>query len=219
MWQVWSLQAVCPDNQVSVKANHVCIVDKMLKGEFVAKTSSLKPRPSLLYLKVQINENNVLCLVDARATDSFMSLKFAKKLGSPTRRVDKSINMRFAKGELHETKDVALHMTLKRRTLEFVESFILMRSTWWTSFWGALIFKTYTVHVRRKPVRLVMCHNRTNMNLKLTIIPIAGGDKLKFVSMDQINNEQVRVVVQMEQLQGFYGETKNDGSFLKNKCG
>lgn len=57
------------------------------------------------------------------------------------------------------------------------------------------------------------------MKLKLTITPIAGGDKLKLVSMDQISNEQVMVVVQMEQLQGFHGETNYDGSFLKNKCG
>lgn len=57
------------------------------------------------------------------------------------------------------------------------------------------------------------------MKLKLTITPIAGGDKFKLVSMDQISNEQVMVVVQMEQLQGFHGETNYDGSFLKNKCG
>lgn len=89
------------------------------------KASSLKPRPIPLYLKAQINGKNISCLVDARATNSFMSLKLAKNLGLPTRRVSKSTNMRFAKGEQHKIKEVTLHVTLKCKTLEFVENFIL----------------------------------------------------------------------------------------------
>lgn len=43
-------QVVYPDIKVNVKANHVCAVDQILKSGFVAKASSLKPKPSLLYL-------------------------------------------------------------------------------------------------------------------------------------------------------------------------
>ena len=85
----------------------------MLEGGFVAKASSLKPRPSLLYFEAQINGKNVSCLVDTGATHSFMSLKLAKELGLPTWRVDKPINVQFAKGKPHETKEVALHVNLK----------------------------------------------------------------------------------------------------------
>lgn len=70
-----------------------------------------------------------------------MSPKLAKKLGLPTRRADKSINMWFAKGELHGTKDVAFHMTLKRRTKEFVESYILHEIDMVDLILGGIFFK------------------------------------------------------------------------------
>ena len=90
--------ADCPDNKVSTEASHVCAADRMLEGGFVAKASSLKPRPSLLYLEAQINGKNVSCLVDTGAMHSFMSPKLARELGLPTQRAGKSINVRFAKG-------------------------------------------------------------------------------------------------------------------------
>ena len=108
-----------PHNKVSVKTNRGCTADQMLEGGFVAKASSLKPRPSLLYLEAQINGRNVSCLVDTGATHSFMSPKLAKELGLPTGRAGKPINVRFAKGEPHETKEVALNVNLKCGTFEF----------------------------------------------------------------------------------------------------
>jgi hypothetical protein len=52
----------------------------MLDVGFVAKASSLKPKPSLLYLEVQMSGRNV-SWVDKEATHSFMSLKLIRKLG------------------------------------------------------------------------------------------------------------------------------------------
>ena len=103
-------QAVCPDNKVSVKANRGCTADQMLEDCFVAKASSLKPKPSLLYLEAKINGQNVSCLVYTGATHTFMSPKLAKELGLPTGRAGKPINMRSAKGEPHETKEVELNV-------------------------------------------------------------------------------------------------------------
>ena len=103
----------CPDNKVSDKANHVCTANQMLEGGFVAKTSILKPKPSLLYLGVHINQGIVSYLVETSARHSFMSSKFAKELGLLMRRAGKPINVRFAKCEPHETKELALHVTLK----------------------------------------------------------------------------------------------------------
>jgi hypothetical protein len=51
----------------------------MLDGGLVAKASSLKPRPSLLYLEAQMNGRNV-SWVDKEAMHSFMSLKLIRKL-------------------------------------------------------------------------------------------------------------------------------------------
>lgn len=70
----------------------------------MAKASSLKPRSSLLFLEVQINGKQVSCLVDTRATYSFMSPKLAKELGLVTNEVRKPINVWFAKGEPNKLK-------------------------------------------------------------------------------------------------------------------
>jgi hypothetical protein len=51
----------------------------MLDVGFVAKANSLRPRPSLLYLEVQMSSRNVSC-VDKEAMHSFMSLKLMMKL-------------------------------------------------------------------------------------------------------------------------------------------
>ena len=86
--------AVCRDNKVSSKENHVCDTDQMLEGGFVPKASSLRPRPSLLYLEAQINRRNVSYLVDTRATHFFVSPKLSKVLSLPTHGAGKPINVR-----------------------------------------------------------------------------------------------------------------------------
>jgi hypothetical protein len=52
----------------------------MLDVGFVAKASSLAPRPSFWYLEAQMSGKNVSS-VDKEATYSFMSLKLIRKLG------------------------------------------------------------------------------------------------------------------------------------------
>ena len=115
----------CSNNKVNTKACHVCPIDQMLEGDIVAKASSPKPMPNLLYFEAQINRKNVSSLVDTRATHSFMSLKLAKELGLPLQRASKPIKVWFVKDKLYEMKEVTLHVTLESRTLAFVESFIL----------------------------------------------------------------------------------------------
>jgi hypothetical protein len=194
-------QAVCPDNKVSVKTNRDCTADQMLEGGFVAKASSLRPRPSFLYLEAKINGRNVSYLVDTWATHSFMSPKFAKELGLPTGRARKPMNVRFAKGEPHEPKEVALNVNLKCGMLEFKENFTLCKMDEVDLILGDTFFETHTVDVRRKPVRLIFCRHGKQMTLKLTRIPLAGGGKLSLVSIDRMSNVQMIVVVQMEEHQ------------------
>jgi hypothetical protein len=63
------------------KTNHVVAVNGMLDVGFVAKASSLTPRPSFfLYLEARMSGTNVSS-VDKEATHSFMSLKLTRKLG------------------------------------------------------------------------------------------------------------------------------------------
>ena len=125
MRQVWQLSSGVLQQQGECQANHVCTGDQMIEGGFVAKASSLKAKLRFLYLNAQINGKNVSCLVIPGPTHSFMSPSLAKELGLPARRVDKPIYVRFAKGKPHETKEVALNVTLKCGTLEFIESFTL----------------------------------------------------------------------------------------------
>ena len=100
-----NLEVACLDNNVSTMTNHVRIADQILEGGFVAKASSFKPRLSLLYLEAQINKMNISCLVHIEAKHSFMSQKLSKELGLPTCRSSKPINVWFAKGEPHKTKE------------------------------------------------------------------------------------------------------------------
>jgi hypothetical protein len=51
----------------------------MLDVGFLAKASSLTPRPSLLYLEAQMSGRNV-SWIDKEATHFFMSLKLMMKL-------------------------------------------------------------------------------------------------------------------------------------------
>jgi hypothetical protein len=63
------------------KANHICAADGMLDGGFVAKASSIKPRPSLLYLDGQMKGRNVKCMDIKGTMYSFMSPKLTRELG------------------------------------------------------------------------------------------------------------------------------------------
>jgi hypothetical protein len=80
-------------------------------------------------------------------------------LGLLTGRVGKPINVRFAKGEPHETNEVALNVNLKCGTLEFTKNFTLCEMDEVDLILGDTFFETHTVDVRRKPIRLVVCCN------------------------------------------------------------
>ena len=115
-----------------------------------------------------------------------MSLELARELGLPMRRVSKPINVWFAKGKLHETKEVALHVNLKSGALEFVESFTLCEMDEVDLILGDTFFEAHIVDVRLKPVRFVVCRDGKEMTLQLTRTPMARGGKLNLVSMEQM---------------------------------
>jgi hypothetical protein len=140
-----------------------------------------------------------------------MSPKLAKELGLPTGRAGKPINVRFAKGEPHETKEVVWNVNLKCGMLEFKENFTLCEMDEVDLILEDTFFETHTVDVRRKPVWLVVCCNGKEMTLKLTSTPMAGGGKLNLVSIDRVSNVQMVVVVRMEQHQRTHKEAKTDG--------
>ena len=178
----------------------------MLEDSFVAKANSFKLRPFLLYLKGLFNVKNVPWLIDTWATQSVMNMKLTKVLGLPMRSAGKPINVQFAKSKLHETKEVALNVTFKCGTLDFVESFSLCEMDEMDLLLGDTFFETHTVDVKRKPVRLVVCRDGKELSLKLTRYHLAGGGKLNLVSMDQLSNVEMVVVIRMEQLQGTHGD-------------
>ena len=105
-----------------------------------------------MYLETKINGRNVSCLIDTGATHSSMSRNIVKELDLPTSRVGKPINMWFVKGELYETKDVAMNVNLKCSTFEFKENFTLCEIDELDLIQMDIFFKTYTVDVMRKPI-------------------------------------------------------------------
>lgn len=66
-------------------------------------------------------------------------------------------------------------------------------------------FETHKVDLKHKTMHLCCVMIAKKLTLKLTILLI-GGTKLNLVSMDQMENDQIAVVVQLEQLQGNHGE-------------
>ena len=62
------------------KDKSCCCVDQMLDGSFVAKASTLNPRPSFMYFEAQMNGRSV-SWVDKEAMHSFMSPKLIRELG------------------------------------------------------------------------------------------------------------------------------------------
>lgn len=197
--------ADCPDKKVSTTASLACVEDRMLEGGFVAKASSLKPRPGLLFLEAQVKDKDVSCLVDTGATHSFMSPKLARELGLPLQKASKPINVRFAKGEPHKTEEVALQVTLRCGTLEFVENFTLCEMDEVDLILGDTFFEAHTVDVRRKPARLVVRRDGKELVLKLTRGPSIAGGKLNLVSLDQMLEQQFVVMAREEQV-GHKGE-------------
>ena len=79
------------------KTNRVVATDRMLDSSFVTKASSLKPRPSILYLEAQMYGRNV-SWVDKVTTYSFLSPKLTMCWGLPTHRVGKAIYFAVCKG-------------------------------------------------------------------------------------------------------------------------
>ena len=166
----------------------------------MAKASSLTPRPGLLYLEAPVNNKQVSCLVDTGATHSFMSLKLARELGLPTKEVSKPINVRFAKGEPHQAREVALDVTIRSGTWEFVENFTLCEMDEVDVILGDTFFESHAVDVRRKPTRLVVCRDGKELELKLTRGPLVAGGKLNMVSLNQMVEDQFVVIAREEQL-------------------
>ena len=196
--QIGHFIAECPNKKVSVQDNLAGRANQMLEGGFVAKASSLKPRPSLLFLEAQIKGRDISCLIDTGATHSFMSPKLARELGLPAQKASKPINVRFAKGEPHQTKEVALDVTMTSGMVEFVESFTLCEMDEVDLILGDTFFEAHSVDVRRKPTRLVVCRDGREVVLQLSRNPMVAGGKLNLVSLEQLEDETFLVVVRRE---------------------
>ena len=92
------------------KTNRVVATDRMLDGSFVTKASSLKPRPSILYLEAQMYGRNV-SWVD-KVTTYFLSPNL--QCVGACQRIEwaRPSILRFAKGEPHEIKVMVMPLTL-----------------------------------------------------------------------------------------------------------
>ena len=102
--------------------------------------------------------------------------------------MSKSINMRFAKDELHERGGIPHNLEL-----EFVESFTLYKISEVDLILGDTFFYADMMDVKQKLVHLVLCYDGKAMNLKLTKIPMAKEGKVNLAFMNQIKDKQLIV--------------------------
>jgi hypothetical protein len=91
---------------------------------------------------------------------SFMSLNLAKELGLRVQKVSKPINVCFAKGKPHKTKEMALDETLDCEKLKFKVSFRLCEMDEVVFIFGDTFFEAHIVAVRQKLAWLVVCRQR-----------------------------------------------------------
>jgi hypothetical protein len=111
----------------------------------------------------------------------------------PIGRVVKPTKVRFGKGEPHETKEAAMHVTFQCGTLDFCQNFTPSEIDEMHVIVKAAFFETHMIDVRCKPVCLrciMMCHNGKELKFKLTRTPMVGGPKLNLVLMDQMKNRK-----------------------------
>jgi hypothetical protein len=112
----------------------------------------------------------------------------AKELDLPTGRAGKPIKERYAKGEPHETDEVALNVNLKCGTFEFKENFTLCEMDEVDLILGDTFFETHTVDVRRKPVRVVLCRNGKKNNFEVDEGSYGGRKQAEF-GLDRPNDQ------------------------------
>ena len=94
-----------------VEGGFVVLRHIMLLPRTQYKANSLKPRPNLLDLKVQINRINVLVFVDYGSKHSFVSQSSKRIWGLPTRKAGNPLTCGL-KVSCMIQKEVALHVTL-----------------------------------------------------------------------------------------------------------
>jgi hypothetical protein len=96
-------------------------------------------------------------------------------------KASKPINVRFAKGDPHKTKEVALGVTVECEKLEFWESFTLYKMNEVNLILGDTFFEAHTLDVKRKLLWLVVCHDGKEVTLKLRRNPMCMSGKLNLV--------------------------------------
>ena len=88
-----------------------------------------------------------------------------------------------------DTKEMAFRVTLKCRTLDFVERFRLCEMDEVDFILGNTFSKIHKVDMKRKPMLLVVCYAEKNISLKLTKTCMTRGGTLNFLSMDQMKSK------------------------------
>ena len=89
-----------------------------------------------------------------------MSPKLTKVMGLPTCRAGIPVHVWFAKDEMHQTKEVVLHVTLKDGTLLFVENLVLCKMDEVDFNLGDTSLKTHMVDGRHTPMCFLVCCGR-----------------------------------------------------------
>jgi hypothetical protein len=90
---------------------------------FVAKASVVKLGLNLIFFRFKVGINGVLCLLDSRATHSFVNPSAVKRFRWEIAKVAKPIKVHLAQGVVTLASEVVLGAVLECSKAKFVENF------------------------------------------------------------------------------------------------
>jgi hypothetical protein len=193
----------CTKPQVSTQNMRTHLTKHLLHGAFVAKASKTKPKPRLLFLQGTIGQHNVSFLLDIGAIHLLVSPRATKELGLQMTKASKPINVRFAKGKLHQTSHIATDVEVKCGKFSFVEDFTLCDMDEVDFILGNTFLDTYGVDIRRRP-KVKVIANVDGKELELDIIktPSFGGSQILLASIEDLEHDRFLVVMRANSHEG-----------------
>jgi hypothetical protein len=98
---------------------------KILQGGFEAKGNTLGEISNLLKVKCVINDKDVCCFLDSRATNSFLTSQNVERLGIKIEEVDNTILVHMAQGMAKSMLKIMLGIKLHIGGVQLFENFTL----------------------------------------------------------------------------------------------
>ncbi len=111
-------------------------------------------RPNLILLRFKVKTNGVLCLLDSRATHSFVNLSVIVWLEWVATKLSKPIKVQLAQGVATPTNKVGLGSILECGKAKFTENFMICALDGIGAILGNTFLKVYCIDVLKGGLKL-----------------------------------------------------------------